>query len=104
MPPIENNAAGEHQRSVKDIDKGFFALQIAIAPLHVFGHTVGRSDHYQNTDCVENLHIAIPRDFGDHHLVHRSGEHATMEDYGDDYKEPEEDDLDKEAGDDHVFA
>ncbi|GMG10638.1 unnamed protein product [Aspergillus oryzae] len=95
VPPIENDATGEHQGRIKHVDESLLALQISTTSLDVLGNPIDRPDHNQNTDRIQNLHILVPRNFSDHHVMHRRRQHATVKDDRNDDEEPEEDDLDK---------
>jgi hypothetical protein len=104
MKDIKDKAAKKHQRGIEDVNECLMALQISIASLYVFGHTIDRTNHDQNAGGVENVHITSPRDLSSPNGMGRCSKHATMKNDRDDNEESEENDLYKKTSDDHMLS
>lgn len=101
---IEDDHGDEHQHCIKNVYIHLMVQKIPVVSLDVFSQSKYRADHDQKARHIEHVQVFAPGN------VWRTGARnwvslkLPVEMGGGDDEEPKEEDLNKEASDDDVFA
>lgn len=104
MEHIEHGSNKEHQRRIEDVNVHLACHQRSIATGDVLGNPENRPNHDQKTCAIQNPEERSPAQGGRVAGISGILIDAIVEETGDDDKASEEENLDREAGDDDVFA
>ena len=104
IPPEEDNRHQPHQKAIEHIERPLVPQQIPVLTHGILDHPENTAHHDQRTHHIEHIQILLPPRLDLIALPGRRPANAHVEHQSRDAKQAKHDDLDEQAGDNHVLA